>query len=124
MFQCCERISSFSGLRDRKDKRIFIGNGFSITIFARNLYITWDFCESLQPILGDHSRVITRAAGKNQNAFEALKHSRSFVPEHGAGNTDNTFQGIGNRLRLLKDFLLHVMRVGSERNILAETLNN
>ena len=46
------------------------------------------------------------------------------MSEDRAGNTDNTFQGIGNRLRLLKDFLLHVMRVRSERNVLAETLNN
>ena len=123
MFERRQRIGRFSGLRNRHHQRLRIRHALAVAIFACNFHVTRDAGNAFQPILRSERRIVTRTASHHQHSADVLKHLFSILAKQGGRYCADCFKRIGNRPRLLEDFLLHVVAIRSQFNRVAECFN-
>ena len=86
----------------------------AITVLAGNFHIAGHAGDGFQPVFGGAAAVIAGATGQDQHALDVTEHVGGFVTEQRRRKGLDAFQRIGQRTRLLEDFLLHVVAVGAE----------
>jgi hypothetical protein len=107
-----ERVCCFSALRDGDRERSFAHDRLPVAILGCVVDLDLDVRELLEQELADQAGVPRRAAGEDGNALELLQLlfgkreiDRDLVP------VEVALPGAGQSLRLLEDFLLHVVGV-------------
>ncbi len=113
-FERRNRIRGFARLRNRHHKRLRIRHGRAVAVFTGHFRVAGDARHRLQPVLGGKRRVVARSAGKHQNALDARENLCRLTAENRGRDAFHAFERVGNCAGLLKDFLLHVVAVGSE----------
>jgi hypothetical protein len=108
-----QRVGGFAGLRNGHDQRLGIRHRDAVAVFAGDLDAAGHAGELLDPVARDRP-VVAGAAGEDQHRLGAGEHLRRATPNRlglsGMRAADH-LQRVGQRLRLLEDFLLHVVRV-------------
>ena len=121
-----ERVGGFAGLRDDEQHGVVFERRVAVTKFVRELDLHRDLCEFFNQIFADQRGVPARAAGGNDDAFDGTQLRRRQIQAAEFGG--RTFlvhapaQGVLHRLRLLKNFLEHEVRVLAARSILLAEL--
>jgi len=112
VFERGERVGGFSGLADEQRQPAGLQYRLSVTKLGRDIDVYRDARELLEPIFGDHPRIITGAAGDdrqplNRRQIETGVGERDFTVEW----PHVTLQRLGDHDRLLVNLLLHVVAV-------------
>ena len=114
MAQRCERVRGFAGLADGHHQRARIRHGVAVAVFTRDLDLGRDLGDALQPVFGGAAAVIAGAAGQYQHGIHFLEHAMRPVAEELGHDALHALQRVRYGARLLEDFLLHVVAVGSQ----------
>ena len=117
-----QRVSGLARLGDGDHQRVRIGHGFAIAVFAGDLHLRGDLGNGLEPVLGRAAAVVAGAAGQDQDRIDLLEHAVRAVARRRLARTLEqlghdglqALERVGDRARLLEDFLLHVVAIRPE----------
>jgi hypothetical protein len=110
-------VGGFAGLRDGDDQLARIGHRNTVAVFAGDFDVARHAGNGFEPVAGGVAGVAAGAAGEDEDGVDVLQEVGSFGAEDagldGLAAADD-FEGVGQRFRLLEDFLLHVVLVVAE----------
>ena len=124
VFQRSQGVGRFAGLRDDDDQRVAIGHARAIAVFARHFHLRGQAREFFQPILGRQARVITGAAREYQCRIDALEQPCRRTAEERRVDSVHVFERLRDSARLLEDFLLHVVAIGTQLRCAGARMND
>ena len=123
MLQRRQRVGGLARLRHDNDQRGCARHAVAITIFARDLHCAGNPDERFDPLLRDEARVIARPAGDDQHRLDIAQYFCRLRPEERRLDRIDGVERIGDRTRLLEDFLLHEMPVRPKLDRVAAALD-
>ena len=114
MLEGGQGVGGLAGLGDHDHQGVGFGHRFAVAVFGGDLDGARDLGDGLEPVAGGEAGVVAGAAGEDQHAAGGLEHvdglgAEDLRADDAAAGDD--LEGVGQRLGLLEDLLLHVVAV-------------
>ena len=125
--QGAERIGSFTALTDGEHQGVARHRGVAMSKFARVFDFGGDVGELLDQVFADHPSMKRCPAASQHNAADIAQLGRRHVQSAKFGGAffkiESSAHRIAHRVRLLKDFFEHVVRVVAFLDVFGGELN-
>ena len=120
--QGSQGVGGLTALGDGDHQGVGVGHRVAVAVFAGHLHMAGNLGNAFDPVFGGTAAVVAGATGQDQHRVDLGKHAGRIGAGHMVcllvkqlrRDAFHAFERVGNGARLLEDFLLHVVAVGTE----------
>ena len=109
-----QRIGGLPRLRNDHDQRIGVRDAVAVSVLAGDLRLRGDARHAFEPQARHHAGVVARPAREDMHRIDRRQDLFGAAAKERGIDASDAFERIGNRARLLEDFLLHEVSVRPE----------